>query len=137
LQESKRLVKLLIYYRNALNAEKSRITEKYGNQNQRVFILSDKVEKINNKIASSDDIFNPFLKKNYNDYRLAKSDLMLPIKSFAHPIMEFSTDDKAILFEPTGDTMKFFGIKSDTHLHLKLLTKDVNRQLTNKRITKF
>lgn len=139
LNEVAQLIKILEDYRKILKTDANRIRIKYGDNDERILILSKKVNTIKKSISKikeiSDQLFSEEYQNNYSIAKLKLKNRIRRLKEEAVLAMQFSPEDQLELFDPRGESikveaMKFFGIKSETHTRLEEVTKDVNEKLS-------
>lgn len=141
IREIDHIILVINNYKESLIMEIEVIRNKHGDQDQRIKIISEKISMIERVIQiTKDDTIIHLNATKTNDYRLAKKQLLkslYAITKSATRVMEFSRGDIDVLIEHKGkdiktDVMKFFGMKSTTHAHLKKITEEANNALRMK-----
>jgi len=135
--KSNHIIAILSDYKNALSIEAERIRGKYGDDDKRILLLSEKIELLSVSIFSIGQTAAVMLEDKYENYQTARTGLTAKIALLnknAISAMQFSKEEQSELFEPQGKNtktkvMKFLGIKSKTHSHLKDLAENINEQL--------
>lgn len=129
------LIKTIEKYKTNLEIEKNRLNKKYGDNDEKVSILANKIHELNQSIRSTSAAVIALKDKKYkNDYIFAKASLTATLKVIhqnAVCSMQFTKEELSKLFAHKGqdnktEVLKFFGIKSDTYSHLRAMTEEVN-----------
>lgn len=135
------VIEVINNYKDGLMTEVKRLRQKYGDHDQRVSIILAQIEVIESAIQSFREEANSIIvNTKTNDYRLAKNELINSLNGLtkkATNAIQFSTKDIDVIVEHKGkdkktDLMKFFGVKSTTHAHVKKLTEKTNIALRKK-----
>lgn len=138
IQKLKSVFEMLIVYRSGLDAELKRLKEKYGESDQRIPILSDKITQIDSLISESSQTIDAFIRKKYAEsYQSVKEELSQEFESICNNIvyrLQFTPQEKEVLFEHKGqdkktDAMRFFGMKSKTRANIEGLSEPLHEKL--------
>lgn len=128
-------------FKKSLKTEVERLRQRYGDHDSRIIIIESKMNLIDQAIQSIREEADHILEvTRTNNYRYVKTSLMESLNILtkkATLAMQFEQHDVNVLIEHQGTdkktaAMKFFGLRSTTHAHIKHMTKQANEQLRKK-----